>query len=77
MVTGAFSHVIEASGRSFTTPVALHLTVEAGKISHLQLYEDTLLIAQAFGVTDDASAVGPDDIPQSLKTADAGEAGSL
>ena len=66
VIVGTFSHVIERSGRSFTTPVALHLKVENGKIRHLQLYEDTLLIAQAFG--ESAAAVGPKDLPRSLRS---------
>lgn len=69
VITGTFSHVIAGSGRSFETPVALHLKVRDGKISHLQLYEDTLLISQAFGAADGAPAVGPGDPPRSLKTA--------
>ena len=71
VITGTFSHVIEQSGRSFTTPIALHLKVVDGKIRHLQLYEDTLLISQAFG--DGAPAVGPSDLPQSLRNAEKSE----
>lgn len=68
IIIGTFSHVIAENGNSFTTPVALHLKVEGGKIVHLQLYEDTLLITQAFGSADRAPAVGPSDTPQSLKS---------
>jgi ketosteroid isomerase-like protein len=66
VIIGTFSHVIERSGKSFTTPVALHLKVENGKIRHLQLYEDTLLIAQAFD--ESAAAVGPKDLTRSLRS---------
>jgi ketosteroid isomerase-like protein len=65
-ITGTFSHVIKSTGGSFTTPIALHLKVEGGKITYLHLYEDTLLISQAFGSTTGAPAVGPDDRPRSL-----------
>lgn len=66
VILGTFSHVIRETGRSFTTPVALHLKVDGGKITHLQLYEDTLLISQAFGSADAAPAVGFDHVPTSL-----------
>ncbi len=70
VITGTFSHVIERSGSSFETPVALHVKVQDGKIKHLQLYEDTLLITQAYGLADGAPAVGPGDIPRSLQPAE-------
>jgi ketosteroid isomerase-like protein len=56
-ITGTFSHVIKSSGNAFTTPVVLHLKVENGRIRYLQLYEDTLLIAQAYGIAEGAPAV--------------------
>lgn len=65
-ITGTFSHIIERSGASFTTPVVLHLKVESGKIRYLRLYEDTLLISQAFGLANGAAAVAPNDLPMSL-----------
>ncbi|NIC39383.1 SnoaL-like domain-containing protein [Halomonas desiderata] len=67
VILGTFSHTIERNGRAFTTPVALHLKVDGGKVTHLQLYEDTLLISQAFGSADAAPAVGPSDLPKSLR----------
>jgi Ketosteroid isomerase-related protein len=67
VIIGTFSHVIARSGVPFETPIALHLRVQDGKISHLQLYEDTLLISQAFGAAHRAPAVGRDDLPSSLK----------
>jgi hypothetical protein len=47
----ATPHIIERHGKSFRTPVALHLKMGNGKIRHLhlQLREDTLLIARASG----------------------------
>lgn len=72
VVTGTFSHVIKDNGKSFTTPIALHLKVENGKISYLQLYEDTLLISQAFGFANGAPPVGLNELPKSLR----GRAGS-
>jgi uncharacterized protein len=69
IITGTFSHVIEQSGSSFETPIALHLKVEDSKISYLRLYEDTLLISQAFGAAGGGPAVGPRDLPKSLRTA--------
>ncbi|MGP3534096.1 nuclear transport factor 2 family protein [Microbacterium sp. RD1] len=45
---GTFGHTIAASGRQFTTPVAMHLVVEDGEITVLHLYEDTLTVAEAF-----------------------------
>ena len=68
MVVGTFSHVIKRNNKSFTTPVALHLKVRDGKITHLQLYEDTLLISQAFDFSAGAPAVRPGDLPKSLQS---------
>jgi len=63
-ITGTFSHVIAKSGRSFETPIVLHLKVHDDKINHLRLYEDTLLISQSFGVTEGAPAVGLGYLPK-------------
>lgn len=57
---------IESTGTPFTTPIVLHLKVENGKIHYLHLYEDTLLISQAFGLAAGARAVGPTDPPQDI-----------
>lgn len=70
VITGTFAHVIAQSGRSFETPIALHLKVQEGKISHLQLYEDTLLISQAFDAAGGSPAIGPGDLPKSLPAAE-------
>jgi ketosteroid isomerase-like protein len=48
MLLGTFSHTAERTGRSFSTPVAMHLVVENGKIVKLSLYEDTWAVAAAF-----------------------------
>ncbi|MFF0186581.1 nuclear transport factor 2 family protein [Streptomyces sp. NPDC005244] len=49
MLLGNFTHTIVANGREFTTPSAMHLVVEGGRIVRMHLYEDTLTIDQAFG----------------------------
>lgn len=48
VLLGTFTHTIASSGREFTTPSAMHLAVEDGRIVRMHLYEDTLVIAQAF-----------------------------
>jgi len=67
IILGTFSHVIKQNNQPFTTPVALHLKVHDGKITHLQLYEDTLLISQAFNVADGARAVRPGDVARTVR----------
>jgi hypothetical protein len=48
VMLGTFSHTAAGTGRSFTTPVAMHLTVEGEKIVKLYLYEDTWAVSKAF-----------------------------
>ncbi|KUM99406.1 ketosteroid isomerase [Streptomyces yokosukanensis] len=48
MLLATFSHTIAASGKRFTTPAALHLVIEDGRIVRMHLYEDTLIVDQAF-----------------------------
>ncbi|MGW2689996.1 nuclear transport factor 2 family protein [Streptomyces sp. NPDC001414] len=48
VILGTFTHTIVSNGRQFTTPVALRLVIEDGKITRLALYEDTLLVAESF-----------------------------
>ncbi|WP_419707216.1 nuclear transport factor 2 family protein [Promicromonospora sp. NFX87] len=48
MLLGTFTHTVAASGKDFTTPSAMHLVVEDGRIVRLHLYEDTLTVEQAF-----------------------------
>ena len=47
---GTFSHVANTTGRRFTTPVAMHITVRQGCIIRVHLYEDTYAVARAFRV---------------------------
>jgi hypothetical protein len=48
VMLGTFSHTAAGTGRSFTTPVAMHLAVAGGKIVRLYLYEDTWAVSKAF-----------------------------
>ncbi len=48
VMLGTFSHTAASTGRSFTTPVAMHLAVEGDKIVKLYLYEDTWAVSKAF-----------------------------
>lgn len=48
ILLGTFTHMIASSGKEFTTPSAMHLVVEDGRIVRMHLYEDTLVIEQAF-----------------------------
>jgi len=47
VLLAAFTHTVEASGKEFTTPVAMHLTVEDDRIVRMHQYEDTLTVAEA------------------------------
>jgi uncharacterized protein len=44
----SFQHTVGSNGRSYTTPVALHLTITGSKIVRLHLYEDTWIVSRAF-----------------------------
>ncbi len=48
VMLGAFSHTAASTGRSWNTPVAMHLAVEGNKIVKLYLYEDTWAVSKAF-----------------------------
>lgn len=48
VIFGAFDHVAAATGRPFHTDVAMRLTVKAGKITRMHLFEDTAATAAAF-----------------------------
>ncbi|MFE9603304.1 nuclear transport factor 2 family protein [Streptomyces hokutonensis] len=50
VLLAVFTHTAVASGKEFTTPVAMHLVVEGGRIVRMHLYEDTLTVAEAFDV---------------------------
>ncbi|WP_166384736.1 nuclear transport factor 2 family protein [Catellatospora methionotrophica] len=44
VVLGHFVHVIEPTGRHLSTPVAIHLSVAAGRIHTMHLYEDNVAL---------------------------------
>jgi uncharacterized protein len=48
VIIATATHTFARSGRRFSTPMIMHLTVEGTKIVRLHLYEDTHLVAQAF-----------------------------
>jgi ketosteroid isomerase-like protein len=48
VMLGTFTHTATSTGRSFTTPVAMHLAVDGDKILKLYLYEDTWAVSKAF-----------------------------
>lgn len=48
VLLAVFTHTTAASGKEFTTPVAMHLEIEDGRIVRMHLYEDTLTVAEAF-----------------------------
>ena len=48
VLLAVFTHTAVVSGKEFTTPVAMHLVVEDGRIVRMHLYEDTLTVAEAF-----------------------------
>ncbi|ARF56565.1 nuclear transport factor 2 family protein [Streptomyces gilvosporeus] len=47
---GRMSHVVKATGRTFASPFAFHLTVEDGKITRYVTFEDSLALARAFAL---------------------------
>jgi ketosteroid isomerase-like protein len=48
VVLGVFKQTIRATGRRFSTPVALHITVADGVITRLRMYEDSHAVARAY-----------------------------
>ncbi|WP_186315692.1 nuclear transport factor 2 family protein [Catellatospora sichuanensis] len=44
VVLGHFIHVIKPTGRRLSTPVAIHLSVSAGRIRSMHLYEDNVAL---------------------------------
>ncbi|MEV6190736.1 nuclear transport factor 2 family protein [Streptomyces albidoflavus] len=48
VLLAVFTHTAAPTGKEFTTPVAMHLAVEDGRIVRMHLYEDTLAVAEAF-----------------------------
>jgi uncharacterized protein (TIGR02246 family) len=49
VILAQFTHTVQATGRRFSTPVAIHLTVEDGQLVRMHLYEDTHLVARSVG----------------------------
>ncbi|MEV4072884.1 nuclear transport factor 2 family protein [Nonomuraea fuscirosea] len=47
VVLGDFVQTVEATGEAYTSPFALHLTVEDGRITRYHIYEDSLTVATA------------------------------
>ncbi|MDA2806768.1 nuclear transport factor 2 family protein [Nocardiopsis suaedae] len=48
VLLAVWTHTAAATGKEFTTPAAMHLVVEDGRIVRMHLYEDTLSVGQAF-----------------------------
>jgi ketosteroid isomerase-like protein len=48
VLLAAWTHTVAATGKEFSTPAAIHLRVEDGRIVRMHLYEDTLTVATAF-----------------------------
>ncbi|SFT60088.1 hypothetical protein SAMN04487904_104185 [Actinopolyspora lacussalsi subsp. righensis] len=48
MLLAVFTHTVVSTGKEFTTPVAMHLVVEDGRIVRMHLHEDTLTVDKAF-----------------------------
>ncbi|GAB3545872.1 ketosteroid isomerase-like protein [Actinopolyspora lacussalsi] len=48
MLLAIFTHTVVSTGKEFTTPVAMHLVVEDGRIIRMHLHEDTLTVHEAF-----------------------------
>jgi ketosteroid isomerase-like protein len=48
VVLATFHHTAEPTGVAFTTPVAMHVAVESGRIAELHLHEDTWVVSEAF-----------------------------
>ncbi|GAA2348627.1 nuclear transport factor 2 family protein [Streptomyces kunmingensis] len=48
VLLAVWTHTVVATGKEFTTPAAMHLKVEDGRIVRLHLYEDTLTVDKAF-----------------------------
>ena len=48
VVFSRFTHTVARNGKTFNTPVAVHLTIANGQIARLHLYEDTLAVQEAF-----------------------------
>jgi uncharacterized protein len=49
VVLGTIVQTVRANGRAYTSPFALHVTVEEGLLTRLHIYEDSLTVARALG----------------------------
>jgi ketosteroid isomerase-like protein len=63
---GTFSHVAKATGRPFTTPIAMHLGVKDGLVTRFSFYEDTWAVGAAFGVAAEATESAGDASAKSV-----------
>ncbi|MEV0620738.1 nuclear transport factor 2 family protein [Nonomuraea sp. NPDC050404] len=52
VVLGDLVQTVKATGRTYTSPFAVHLTVENGLITRYFIYEDSLTVARALSDTD-------------------------
>jgi ketosteroid isomerase-like protein len=48
VVLGEFSQTVKATGRTYTSSFAVHVTAEDGLIIRYHVYEDSLTVARAF-----------------------------
>lgn len=49
VVFGEIAQTVRADGTAYTSPFALHLTVEDGLVTRYHIYEDSLTVARALG----------------------------
>jgi uncharacterized protein len=47
VVLGEIAQTVRANGAAYTSPFALHLTVEDGLVTRYHIYEDSLTVARA------------------------------
>jgi ketosteroid isomerase-like protein len=47
VVFGEIAQTVRASGTAYTSPFALHLTVDDGLVTRYHIYEDSLTVARA------------------------------
>jgi ketosteroid isomerase-like protein len=48
VMLGVLTQTIRATGRGFSTPVAVRITVDDGLITRLRIYEDSYGVSNAF-----------------------------
>ncbi|MEU6713890.1 nuclear transport factor 2 family protein [Nonomuraea sp. NPDC046802] len=49
VVLGTIAQTVKENGVAYTSPFALHLTVENGLVTRYHIYEDSLTVARALG----------------------------